>query len=66
MNSEAKKRMIIYILFCLKRSLMRKKENFISIIMELIWQKKEEDIEMYFHGFIYKDDWIEKENKNLF
>ncbi len=28
--------------------------------------EKEEDIEMYFQGFIYKDDWIEKENKNLF
>ncbi len=28
--------------------------------------EKEEDIEMYFQGFIYKDDWIEKENKDRF
>jgi len=33
--------------------------------MELICQKKG-DIEVYSQGFIYKDDWIEKGNKDLF
>ncbi len=65
MNSEAKKDDNLYIIL-LKRSLMRKKENFISVIMEVIWQKKKKILRCIFRVLFTKMIGLKKKIKIVF
>jgi hypothetical protein len=65
MNSEAKKDDNLYIIL-LKKVSYEKKENFISVIMELIWQKKKKILRCIFRVLFTKMIGLKKKIKIVF